>query len=79
MASRAHQPNLTVLEYGRLMDSIAARLDAGQREFSVQELADIADLTDAQVYEALSHMAVKHEHVTDAGDGAWRISCDLEA
>lgn len=79
MASRAHQPTLTVLEYGRLMDTIAARLDAGQREFSVQELAGIADLSDAQVYEALSHMAAKHEHVTDAGDGSWRITSDLEA
>lgn len=28
------------------MDTVAARLDDGQREFSVDELAGVADLTD---------------------------------
>lgn len=79
MATRNHQPNLTVLEYGRLMDTIAAGLDDGQREFRVDELADLAALSDAQVYEALSHMARKHEYVTDSGDGSWQITSDLEA
>lgn len=78
MASRTHQPTVTVLEYHRLMDAIAARLDAGKREFSVNKLTDVVDLTDAQVHETLSHLSDKHEYVTDAGDGSWRISSDLE-
>lgn len=79
MATRSRKPNLTVLEYGRLMDCIAGGLDRGQREFDVAELAETTDLSDRQVYVTLSHLADKHEYVTDAGEGSWRITSDLEA
>lgn len=81
MATRQHQPepDLSVLEYGRLMDVIAAGLDAGQRVFATQALADRADLTDLQVNVALAHLEDKHEHFESHGDGSWRITSDLEA
>lgn len=73
MASRTQQPDLTVLEYGRLVDTINAGIDTGDRTFQISKLAEAADLTDAQVYEALSHLSQKHDHISDVGEGTWRV------
>lgn len=78
MATRTQQPNLTVLEYGRLRDTIETCLDRGKTRFLTANLADTANLSDAQVYEALSHHARKHSYISDAGAGAWRFEIEAE-
>lgn len=78
MATRNHQPDVSVLEYDRLMDAVKTRLDDGTRYFHTECLATAADLTDAQVYEAMSHLAAKHDYITDAGNGRWRVAPDTE-
>jgi hypothetical protein len=73
MASSTEQPDLTVLEYSHLIDAINAGLDRGQHTFDTQALAAKSALTDAQVYEAMTYLAGKHEYINDAGDGEWRL------
>lgn len=77
MATRAQQPdrpNFTRREYERLQTVLEAAFDRGDTTFLTAELADRADLSDAQVYEALSHLSRKYEYITDSGAGTWTIT-----
>lgn len=71
--TRKKEPDITVLEFGRLEDHIIAELDRGQREFRAAQLADATDLSIAKVYEALLHLEKKHEHVSELAAGRWEI------
>ena len=76
MTTRTHQPNrpnLTRREYERLQNVLTSAFDRGRTEFLTAEFADQADLSDAQVYEALHHLSQRHKAITDAEAGAWRI------
>lgn len=76
MATRTQQPdpNLTVREYERLQTVLETALDRGESTFLTAEIADQADLFDAQVYEALHHLSRQHDSITDAGAGTWTIT-----
>jgi DNA-binding IclR family transcriptional regulator len=76
MSTSTGKPDVTVAEFGRLQEVIGADLDTGVREFDVQTLAQRANLTDAKVYTALSHLAQKHDYISDAGEGTWRIETE---
>jgi DNA-binding IclR family transcriptional regulator len=71
-------PDLNVVEFGRLQDVISARLDVGEHEFSVDELARQAEVTDAQVHAALTHLERKHEYVQSLGDGRYQIGGEMQ-
>lgn len=72
--SKKRDPDISVVEFGRLEDYLEREIQLGRREFSAAELNEATDLSVAKVYEALRHLEQKHEHVTELGAGRWRIN-----
>ena len=67
------KPSVTVLEYGRIEDTLHAGIATGQREFEAAEIASTADVELGKVFETMRHLVDKHEHVTESGVGRWTI------
>jgi hypothetical protein len=67
------KPDITVLEFGRLEDTIDARIRDGQRDFSVGELVEAAEISEAKVREAMRHLQGKYDYITETGDGEWHF------
>lgn len=74
MRSQRPDQNLTVHEYERLQTVLEAAFDRSESTFLTAEIADRVDLSDAQVYDALSHLSRKYEYITDSGAGTWTIT-----
>jgi DNA-binding FadR family transcriptional regulator len=71
------KPDITVLEFGRLEDYIDERIPEGQREFSIGELSEAAEISEAKVREAMRHLQGKHDYITERGEGTWHFDVPL--
>jgi DNA-binding GntR family transcriptional regulator len=67
------KPDITVLEFGRLEDYIDERIPEGQREFSIEELSEAAEISEAKVREAMRHLQGKHDYITERGEATWHF------
>jgi hypothetical protein len=67
------KPDITVLEFGRLEDTIDARIRDGQRDFTVAELVETAEISEAKVREAMRHLQGKYDYISQTGTGEWHF------
>lgn len=72
------KPDITVLEFGRLEDTIDARIRDGQRDFSVGELVETAEISEPKVREAMRHLQGKYDYILQIGSGEWHFDVPLE-
>ena len=72
------KPDITVLEFGRLEDTIDARIRDGQRDFTVGELVETAEISEAKVREAMRHLQGKYDYISQTGTGEWHFDVPLE-
>ncbi len=77
MATSADE--ITVEEFGQLLEEIGDRLRSGESEFRTVELADELGLTDGKVNEALLYLSRKYDHIEDIERGRWRIEDENES
>lgn len=72
--SRRKKPSVSVLEYGRIEDTVGARVAGGECDVEAAEIAAVADVELDTVFEAMSHLAQTHEKVEEVGVGRWRVT-----
>ena len=79
MATKASStPDITVLEYGRLEDTIDARIRDGQRRFTLDYLVETAEVEEAKGVEAMQHLQGKHDYISQSGRDEWHFDVPLQ-
>jgi tRNA U38,U39,U40 pseudouridine synthase TruA len=70
-------PDITVLEYGRLEDTIDARIRDGQRRFTLDYLVETAEISEPKVREAMRHLQGKHDYISQTESDEWHFAVPL--
>lgn len=65
---------ITVLEYGRLEDLIESRLRQREREFTVDEVADTAEVPEWKAREVLAYFCQRYAYFNHAYEDTYRVT-----
>lgn len=73
MASQNKSRNVSVLEYGRIEDTVTSRVADGERVVEAAEISVAAGVEVEKVFEMMRHMERKYDAVANVGVGRWEI------
>jgi DNA-binding IclR family transcriptional regulator len=68
------EPNVSVLEFGRIRDTVDTHIADGRHHLTTSEIADATGVEPEKVNETLLHLSRKHDIIEDAGAGRWRLT-----